>query len=453
MDRKTGDTGHAGAEPAAPAGPGLSRSLSLPQLLFYGVGTIVGAGIYTIVGEAAGEAGRATWVSLLLAAGVALVTALSYAELVSAFPRAGAEYQFLKAAFPRWRVPAFLAGYLIALNAAATSATVALAFAGYLAVFWALPAAPVALVLLGACTLLNIAGIRQATWIGIALIAIEVGGLGLFVGMGLAQRELMAGVQWPEATQWPAVFGATALIFFIYIGFEDVANLAEESRHPQRDVPRALIASVVLVSLLYLLVVWVALGIAEPGDMAGSRSPLTDVGRRLAPWLGVTLAVAALFATASTALISLVSISRLLYGMARDGDMPQALSRTLSRRKTPWVAALCLFGAACALVPLGEVKTIASLSALGVLLVFFGVHLALIRLRWSQPALERPFRVWGAAGRLPLLPVAGALCCAALATRFDALVYGVFALALGLGLAAYAAMRWWGRRQAPSAAR
>ena len=118
----------------------LARSLSLTQLIFYGVGTIVGAGIYTIIGSAAGLAGTALWVSMLWAGAAAFLTALSYAELVSMLPKAGAEYQFLKAAFPKAPLVSFLAGFLIALNAAATSATVSLAFAGYLKVFLELPA-------------------------------------------------------------------------------------------------------------------------------------------------------------------------------------------------------------------------------------------------------------------------------------------------------------------------
>lgn len=420
----------------------LSRSLTLTQLCFYGVGTIVGAGIYTIVGEAAGQAGSATWVSLLLAGLVAFITALSYAELIAAFPKAGAEYQFLKAAFPNWRVLAFLAGFLIALNCAATSATVSLAFAGYLGVFLPLPPALTALGLLGACTVLNVAGIRQSTWASILLICVEVGGLLLLVALGFLNLEVLGRIEMPSAGQAAAIFSTAALVFFIYIGFEDVANLAEEAKEPRRDVPRALLVSVSLVSAIYLLVIWVLLAGGEPERLAGSRSPLTDAGAAIAPWLGPVLAVTALFATASTALVSLVSISRMLFGMARDGDMPQALSRTVSRRKSPWVAALALFGAACALLPLGQLKTIASISALGVLLVFIGVQLALIRLRFVQPDLERPFRVAGALGRLPLLPVLGALSAAALTTQFEPKVYAVTAGAVTLGLAGYGLMRW-----------
>lgn len=416
---------------------GLSRSLTLTQLCFYGIGTIVGAGIYTIIGEAAAESGRTAWVGLLLAGGVAFLTALSYAELISAFPKAGAEYQFLKAAFPHWRALAFLAGLLIALNCAATSVTVALAFAGYLEVFLPVPPAFTAVVLLALCTVLNILGIRQSTWASIALICVEVGGLLLLVGFGFVDLDVWTHIELPRTEDAAAVFSTAALLFFIYIGFEDVANLAEEAREPRRDVPRALLVSVPLVSLIYLLVMWVALAAGDPGQWGGSRSPLTDVGASIEPWLGPTLAVTALFATASTALVSLVSISRMLFGMARDGDMPPALARTVSQRKTPWVAALVLFGAACALLPLGQVKTLASISALGILCVFVGVQGALIRLRFAQPGLNRPFRVAGTIARVPVLPVIGALSAAALATRFEPVVYAVVAGGVGLGLLGY----------------
>lgn len=420
----------------------LSRSLNLTQLVFYGVGTIVGAGIYTIVGDAAGLAGGQVWWSLLAAAALALVIALSYAELIAAFPKAGAEYQFLKAAFPRWRALAFLAGCLIALNCAATAATVSLAFAGYLAVFVEVPAAVTAFVLLAGCTALNIAGLKQATWASIALICMEVGGLLLLVGSGFLNTAPLSNLRLPVVGEFGALFAATALVFFIYIGFEDVANLAEEAREPARDVPRALLGSVALVSVIYLLVVWVALAAVPPDALAGSRSPLTTAGDRLSPLVGRTLAVTALFATASTALISLVSISRLLFGMARDGDMPAALSRTISRRKTPWVAALVLFAAACALLPLGQVKTIASVSALGILVVFIGVQAALVALRLKQPGLERPFRLRGTVGGVPVLPVVGMVAAAALTTQFAPVVYTVVAGVVAGALVVYGLMRW-----------
>jgi len=414
--------------------PVISRSLSLTQLVFYGVGTIVGAGIYTIVGAAAGLAGRGVWVSMLLAGLAAFLTALSYAELVAMNPRAGAEYHFLVAAFPKAPLVSFMAGFLVALNAVATSATVSLAFAGYLNVFVQVPALLTGFTLLAMCTALNIIGIRQATWVSIGLILIEVGGLVALLAAGFIKGEPGTAIALPSMGDAGGIFAATALVFFVYIGFEDVANLAEEAKKPKRDVPRALLASVVLTSLLYLLVVWAVLALLEPQALASSDSPLTTAAVVVAPWLGKTLAVTALFATASTALISLVSISRMLFGMARDGDMPRALGRTLTKRRTPWVAAVVLFAGACALLPLGKVKIIASISALGILLVFVGVHTALIVLRWKEPQRVRPFRVPLHIGRVPVLPLAGLAICLALITQFEAIVYGVTAGAVAFGV-------------------
>jgi APA family basic amino acid/polyamine antiporter len=418
----------------------LQRSLGLPSLLFYGVGTIVGAGIYSVIGAAGGIAGDGTWIALALASVVALLTALSYAELISIHPKAGAEYQFLKRGFPSLRVLAPVAGTLVALNAAATSATVSLAFGGYLKVFVDVPVWATALALLSVCTLLNLAGIRQSTAFSILLVCIEVGGLLLLIGAGASGGQLVDGVRLPETLEAGAILTATALLFFVFIGFEDIANLAEETREPQRNVPRALLISVALTSIIYLLVAFTIFGTANPHALATSESPLTDAGNRIAPWLGATLAVTALFATASTALISLVAISRLLFAMGREGDMPLALSRT-SRRQVPWVAALVLFAGACALLPLGNVHTVASLSAFGLLIVFIGVQSSMIALRLREPAVERPFRVPIAIGRWPVLPMLGIGACAVLLTQFEAIVYAIGAGVIAVGVLVFALQR------------
>lgn len=401
---------------------------------------MVGAGIYSVIGAAAQEAGSQLWLSFIFAGIAAFLTVLSYAELVAMHPKTGAEYNFLKAAFPELPVFSFMAGYLIALNAAATSATVALAFAGYLNVFVEASAALVALLLLMLCTLLNIAGIRESTWVSIGLICIEVAGLLLLIWSGFESGRMVTAFDEGSAgnsLNIAGIFAATALIFFIFIGFEDVANLSEETHEPATTVPRALIISVIFTSVLYVLVAFsfIALGGAEEGG--DSDSPLSAAAASIAPWRGRALAVAALFATASTALISLVSISRMLFGMARSGDMPKVLSKTLSKRKTPWVAALVLFCTACLLLPLGEVKTVASVSSFGVLLVFSAVQVAMIALRLRQPAKKRPFRVAFAIAGVPVLPVIGIVTLIALLTQFEAIVYAVGGAAILAGILIY----------------
>jgi len=416
----------------------LNRALTLPQLSLLGVGTMVGAGIYSVIGAAAGEAGTNLWISFVLAGIAAFLTVLSYAELASMFPKAGAEYQFLKRTFPHQPLFAFMAGYLIALNAAATSATVAVAFAGYLNIFIPAPILLTAFLLLLFCTIVNIAGIRESTWVSIGMIIIEVSGLLLIIWTGFwdgtPSRSFSQPPEWGNAA---GLFAATALIFFIYIGFEDVVNLSEEVRNPTQTVPRALLISVGVTSLLYILVAVALIALDAPNDLARSDAPLSDAIGTVSAWRAQALAVAALFATASTALISLIAISRMLFGMAREGDMPRLLFRTWTARKTPWVAALVLFTAACLLLPLGEVKILASVSSFGVLLVFASVQLAVIALRFLQPDLKRPFRVPLEIGRLPVLPALGATISLAIITQFEGVVYLVGFGALAFGLAVY----------------
>lgn len=425
---------------------GLKRALTLPQLVIYAVGTMVGAGIYSVIGAAAGAAGTFLFYSFLLAGLAAFLTVLSYAELASAMPRAGAEYQYVKAAFPGLRLAAFMAGVLIALNTAATSATVALAFGGYLQVFVNVPVWLAALALLSLCTLVNVAGIRQATWVSIFMVCVEVGGLALVAAAGFGAGEPgRAFARLPEigaaGGDMSGILAGTALIFFVFMGFEDVANLSEEARTPRRTIPRALILGALITTGLYLLVAVAVTGLQPPQVLAESRSPLTAAAGAAAPWMGQAVAVSALFATASTALIALVSISRLLYGMARDGDMPAPLASTLPRRQTPWAAALVLFAGACLLLPLGQVKTVASVSSFGVLLVFAGVQAALIALRFRAPDMERHFRVPLSIGRVPVLPVLGIAACLALLTRFEPVVYLIGGGVIAGGGAVYAVLR------------
>lgn len=416
----------------------LKRSLNLTQLAFYGVGSMVGAGIYSIIGPAAGDAGVHLWVSFILAGIAAVLTVLSYAELTSMIQEAGAEYQFMKAAFPRFKFPSFMAGYLIALNAAATSATVALAFAGYLSVFVDAPDFLTAFGLLVICTLINIAGIRQSVWVGIVLICIEVGGLLLLIGAGFTAGEI--GRSFSEMPAWGdlgGIIGTTALLFFVFVGFEDVANLSEETIKPKQTIPKALLLSAVITSVMYVLVAIAAVSLATPEKLASSDSPLTLAVGSVAPWMGVALGIAALFATSSTALISLVSISRMLYGMARGGSMPKILSKTFKVRQTPWVAALALFAAASLLLTLGKVKTVASVSATGVLLVFTGVHVALIVLRFRKPAARRNFTVPLSIGRVPVLPIIGIILSLFLLVQFEWVVYAVAGGAVLFGALVY----------------
>jgi len=415
----------------------------LPALTYYGVGAIVGAGIYSVIGAAAGEVGEGLWQAFVVAAVVAVLSALGYAELISAIPRVGGEYTFLRRASGRNRAVSFVGGFVVAMAAAATAATVAIAFAGYLARFIDLPQWLTALALLGACTGLNIAGIRQSTWANIVLTSIQVVGLLIVIGAGVHVGNIAEPLaEKPTA----AVFAGTALLFFVYTGFESLVNLAEEARNPGRDMPRSIVLSLAISTGLYLLVALAVVTLAEPRALAESDAPLSLAAGRAADSLSAALAWFAMCATATTALITFVTISRLLLGMARDGNMPRPVAWVLPGRRTPWVAALVLFAGSAAMIPLGSVETVASVASLATLVAFIAVNVCLIVLRKKEPDLERPFRVPWAVRGYPVPTVLAIVTALALCTQFGPVVYLVTAGAFVLAGVFYFA---WARRLGP----
>jgi APA family basic amino acid/polyamine antiporter len=344
-----------------PSSRELSRAVGLPALTFFGMGQILGAGIYSVIGAAAEPAGPALWLSFLIAAAVAFLSSLSYAELATAMPEAGAEFVYVGAALPTRPWAATAIGVVIIGAAIATAATVSIAFDGYLRSLVALPPGLAAAAVLVAATVLNFVGIRESTWANILFTLIEVGGLIVVIAVGIGAPGFGdALVTRPDA----GVFVGAALVFFAYLGFEDIANLAEESRRPSRDLPRAIFLSLVITTVLYVLVGLAVVALAPAHELAQSRSPLVTALGPDRPYAGRALAAVALFATANTALITLIVTSRMVFGMARAGNAPSVFRR-LTPRGTPWAAALLALGLAALLVPFGRVAFVGGLSSLG----------------------------------------------------------------------------------------
>lgn len=413
----------------------LQKALGVVRLTFYGVGTIVGAGIYAIVGVVAGQAGYNMWIAFVLAATAASFSALSYSELSSAFPKAGAEYVFLRHAFERKKVVSFITGYFITVHGAATFATVVLAFAGYFTLFWDIPQLWIAYAVLVFSTLFNISGIKKASWINISFTSAQIIGLLLLVYAGVTSSQFGEVFNRPFTFEWN-LFVATATTFYVYTGYEHMATMAEEARDPGRTIPRAFIFSLIFTTIIYLLIVFSALALATPEALASSDSPLALAGGNRFSWMGPVIGVAALLATANVSLSASLSVSRMMYGMASQGDMPFLLSK-LNQPKSPWIAALLLAVAVGVLIPFGEIKLVASVSSLGALTVFALVNLAVIVLRYKRPKMERPFRVPFSIGRFPILPAFGITISVLLASQFAGKVYLVFAVAVIIGVAAY----------------
>lgn len=423
---------------SAPAGQ-LRRQIGLIGLTAYGVGTILGAGIYALIGRAAALAGDGLWLAFLLAGLVAGLTGLSYAELATTFPRAGAEVEYVQQAFGReWL--SFLVGWILVLSGIASASTVALGFGGYLESLLGWPVLAGALLLVVGASGLGFLGIRESTTANVVFTLIEAGGLLLVVGVAATAR----GVALPSvSTQvWPGIVEAAGFVFFAYLGFEDIANVAEETMAPERLVPLAIALSVVITTILYVAVALAALRLADPDTLARSSAPLAtalatvwgETGRRL-------LSAIALFSTANTVLLLLVAGTRLLYGMARAGLLPRALARVHPTTGTPATATL-LQGLASALcLPLGGIEILGSLASWAALVAFISVNAALLWLRRTRPDLPRPFRVPLSVGWISLPALLGLLSALLASLHLTPQVIAIGILAALLGLPVHAITR------------
>ena len=387
----------------------LNRTLGLGALLAYGIGDILGAGIYAVVGKVASAAGAAGWISFLAAVAVAGFTALSYAELASRYPRAGSEPFYLSKAFGSTGLSS-LVGWVVLCSAIISIATVSHAFAGYFR--GSFPAVPEPLLIVGflaALATLTFSGIRQTSAVNILCTVVEVGGLLLVLAVGWNASGGTEAVAASGSLSGGMIAAGAALAFYSFVGFEDLANVAEEARNPRRDLPIAILGSLAAALVLYVLVFRTAVGAIGPERLAASDAPLLEVVVVGAPSFpaGAFTAVA-VFAVSNTALLNFVTSSRLLYGVARQGLAPEALGAVHSERRTPHWAIVVVFVAAGALALSGTLTNLAGAVSVLLLTVFFSVNASLLADRKNRT--EEGFRapaVTAAAGLIasPLLAV------------------------------------------------
>ena len=424
-------------QPVAAAPGHLRRVLGLAELTASGVGIIIGAGIYVLLGAATAEAGAAVWLAFVLAALLSAITALSYAELSAMFPKAGGEFEYARHAFPG--SVAFVVGWLMTAALVIAAATIALGFARYLETFIAVPSRAAAIALIAAVTLIAGAGIARAGRLAVVLSAIQVGGLLGVIVIGLPHLGQVNLLATPDLG---GVVAAAALVFFAFIGFDEVVTLAEETTDPTRTVPRALLLGLGLSTILYVGAAVAAVSVLGPSPLGASTRPLTDVvAHALGTRAAEVVAVVALVTTTNTTLLAVTAASRVLFGMTSGGFLPARLIQVSARTGAPAfaLAVVALGAAGCALI--GDLTLVASVTDAAVYAVFLVVNAAVIVLRLRRPDLPRPFRTPLALSRVPLLPVLGS---GAVLVLLPAL--GGRALLLGLGLALLGAGLFWTRR-------
>jgi APA family basic amino acid/polyamine antiporter len=408
----------------------LKRTLGLFEVTLSGIGVILGAGIYALIAEAAGLAGNAVWVSFALSAFLALLTGLAYAELSSMFPRASAEYEYTSQAFGC--TPAFIIGWLIIFSGVIGAATVSLGFAGYFRAVTGAPTLPSALLLIAVLSSLLFFGIEKSAHAAMIFTTIDALGLIFIIILGLPY---LGSVNILETSPLglSGIFQASALIFFAFMGFEEMAKLSEEAKDPERNIPRALILAISACIVLYMMVALSAVSILGWERLSRSSAPIADIAfAALGGNAQLTISVMALFATANTALIMLLAASRIIYGMARSGSLPAILAVVHPQTQTPWAATLLSMLIAMAFVLPEDIALAANVSNFTIFVTFMVVNAALIALRCSRPELPRPFRVPLSWGRLPLLPLLGIFFNAFMLAQLS---WQVMAIGLGLVIA------------------
>ena len=412
--------------------------MGLFQITMYGVGLILGAGIYVLIGEASGFAGNSMWISFGLGAIVAIFAGLSYSELTALFPKAAAEYVFVKNAFKSDFI-GFIIGWLTAITSMIVGATVALGFGGYFAKFLDLPIVVSAVLLLAGLSFVNFIGIKHSAWMNTVFALVTIAGLGIIIVLGVF-FEPENSIDYFEAPNGiTGIILAFVLIFFAFIGFEDMANVAEEVKRPQKTIPRAIILSVLITAVIYILVSLSSVKILNWQELGASSAPLADVATKgLGLGGGITLTAIALFATASTVLITLVAGARILYGMARDGSLPMLLSKVHSKTGTPWIAVIGIFITSVVFAFVGDIVIVANIVVFAVVITFAMVNLAVILLRYVQPDVERPFKVPLNIGKFPILPLFGFAVTVYMAIQFELEIILVGLGIIGAGAVFYA---------------
>ncbi|WP_454084077.1 APC family permease [Georgenia sp. Marseille-Q6866] len=409
----------------------LARRIT-PWLLFlFILGDVLGAGIYALVGELAAESGGMMWAPLMVALLMALLTAASYAELVTKYPKAGGAAIFAQRAFKR-PIVSFVVGFSMLAAGVTSAAGLSIAFAGdYLATFIDVPtrlAAPVFLVLLA---LLNARGIKESVRSNVVMTVIEVSGLVLVIvavaiAVGGGQGDPARLVELPPGTgAGTAILAGALLAFYSFVGFEVSANVAEEVQDVSRVYPRALFGALGVAGVVYALIGIGSALIMPPEDLSGSSSPLLDVveatGVGVPDWL---FSVIALVAVANGALLTMIMSSRLVYGMADEGLLPSVLTKVLPNRRTPWLAIVVTTVVAAGLTIIGDLAMLAETVVLLLLVVFVSTNLAVLVLRKDTVEHDH-FRT------PKVLPVLALITCAVLLSQQSLQVW-----LLGLGMVA-----------------
>ncbi len=385
----------------------LKRTLGLPSAIFFGVGSILGAGIYTIIGKVSGLAGNMLWAAFAIASITAIMTAFSYAELSAAYPKSGGEYEYAKRAFGK--SIGVILGLIISLNGIISGATVAVGFAGYFTEMLDLNTIFATLGIIFLIFAVNVSGIRESSTVNIIFTTIEAGGLIFIIYAAFNTLGNVNLLEIPEGDP-TNILKASALAFFAYIGFEEIVKLSEETKNPEVTIPRALFYSSIIVLVMYTLIAIVSVSAIPFQRLNESANPLALIAEASYGKSGMlAISIIALFATSNTILSNMLGSSRVLLNIGAETAAFKKLSKVSSKRKTPINALILILIVMSLFGLIGDIEIVARIANIFIFVTFIVVNLSVIVLRKKEKSLKRPYKIPGQINDIPIIPVLGVL--------------------------------------------
>ncbi|MFW2403945.1 MAG: APC family permease [Gammaproteobacteria bacterium] len=367
----------------------LKRSVTLPFLILYGVGTMVGAGFYALMGKVVGEAGMAAPLAFMLTGLLAAVSACSFAELSSRFPVSAGAAQYVREGFRS--IPlSTLTGWLVILTGVVSAATMTVAAVGFLRDVVPVDATLGIILFAIAMTAVAAWGVGESVAVVTAITVVEVGALVYVFGINAgALADLPARLPefWPSVASggWIGVFAAAFLSFYAFIGFEDMVNMAEEVKDVRRAMPIAILASIAITTFLYVAVIVVAVLAVPIDELADSATPVAELAKRSGWMSSRGLWLVSLLTGINGALVQIIMASRVAYGMAKRGQAPAWMSRVNSATRTPVLSTILMGGIVATLALFFPLTTLAKATSAIILFIFAGVNLALWRVKGRDP--------------------------------------------------------------------
>ncbi len=383
----------------------MDRSIGLIQLTLFGLGTILGAGIYVLIGKVAAESGLYAPISFFIAALIASATAFSYAELSSRYPRSAGEAAFVFAAFSNRRLST-LTGWAIVLTGLVSAATLANGFVGYFQEFIGLPDTIIIIAVIVLMGLLAAWGIQQSITVAVTITLIEI--IGLIIIIGVSGDHLMnLPERLPELrpdssiSSWTGIMAGSFLAFYAFIGFEDMVNVGEEVKRPSVTIPIAIGLAMLLATVLYVLVSITAVVSMPMEQLTASDAPFADLMQQQG-YSPTLISLISLVAIINGALVQIIMASRVIYGMAEQGNAPAWMAEIHPLTRTPVKATMLATSMILMLALALPLVSLAKATSFIVLVVFAFVNLSLLRIKIIKPAEPNIYTCW------PAVPILGA---------------------------------------------